>query len=70
MKVETVAITFRPGVNPPGLRDVRVFHEADYPELHYMAKEGQHIVNFKASDGRREGFSYPMSDVKEVHTVL
>lgn len=70
MKVESVKITFRQGSAPPGLRDVRVFNDADYPELHYMAKENQHIVNYRAEDGRREGFSYPMSDVKEVHTVL
>lgn len=70
MKVESVVIAFRPGASPPGLRDVRTFNDADYPELHYMAKEGQHIVNFRADDGRREGYSYPMSDVKEVHTVL
>lgn len=69
MKVESVTIKFREGVKAYGL-DTLNFHNADYPDLHYMAKEGQHIVNYKADDGRREGKSYPMRNVDIVHTVL
>lgn len=69
MKVESVVLTFVKGYKLYGL-NVLSFHEADYPELHYMAKEGQHIVNFRADDGRRQGKSFPMSNVDVVDTVL
>lgn len=69
MKVESVVLKLREGYKLYGI-NVLSFHEADFPELHYMAKEGQHIVNFKASDGRREGKSFPMTDVAVVDTVL
>ena len=69
MKVESVVLKLRDGYKLYGL-SVLSFHEADYPELHYMAKEGQHIVNFRAEDGRRQGKSFPMSNVDVVDTVL
>lgn len=69
MKVESVVLTLVKGYKLYGL-SVLSFHEADYPELHYMAKEGQHIVNFRADDGRRQGKSFPMSNVDVVDTVL
>lgn len=69
MKVESVTIKFREGYKAYNLDTLR-FDDADYPDLHYMAKEGQHIVNYKADDGRREGKSYPMRNVDIVYTVL
>ena len=44
---------------------------ASYPDLHYIVREGQHVVNYTHPDtGKRHGVSVPVSDVRQVNTVL
>lgn len=69
MKVESVRLTFREGYRLYG-QDSLAFNDADYPELHYMVKDGQHVINWRANDGRREGKSLPQFNVQVVDTVL
>ncbi|AFP33684.1 hypothetical protein POP72_023 [Pectobacterium phage POP72] len=72
MKVQSVTIIFQHGKGPAGNLSSTVTYEEGngYEDLHYIVREGQHVVNFTTSTGRREGRSVPAFDVKQVNTVL
>ena len=72
MKVSHVTFHFEPDyVSISGAQSVSFSEGSAYPDLHYITREGQHIVNFThPRDGRRHGIGFPMSGVRQTNTVL
>lgn len=71
MRVQSVTLHFKPGVLSLGGTQAVSFTEGEsYPDLHYIVREGQHIVNYTRQDGRRAGVSLPASDISQVNTIL
>ena len=71
MKVTNVILHFQPGKTSIGGNTFIAFTEGDaYPDLHYIVREGQHVVNFTGSCGKRMGMSFPAFDIRQVSTAL
>lgn len=72
MKVSMVTLHFKKGITTLGGFDNYTFTEGDsYSDLHYIVREGQHVVNYNdPSTGKRHGISLPASDVRQVNTIL
>lgn len=72
MKVESVTLHFKPGITTLGGTAFVTFTEGHtYSDLHYILREGQHVVNYTDPvDLRRRGVSLPASDIRQVNTVL
>ena len=72
MKVEVVTLHYKPGVTTLAGTSFMSFSEGDsYPDLHYIVREGQHVVNYTNPEtGARHGVSVPVSDIRQVNTVL
>ena len=72
MKVEAVTLYFKPNVTSLDGTTFRSFSEADeYIDLHYIVRDGLHVVNYTdPCTGNRHGVSLPISDVRQVNTVL
>lgn len=72
MKVKSVTLHFIPGVTSLGGCSSLSFTEGEsYPDLHYIVREEQHIVNFTCiRTGERRGVSLPVRDIRQVNTVI
>lgn len=72
MKVSSVTLHFKPGVTSLGGTQAVSFTEGEtYPDLHYIVREGQHIVNYTDRyNGERVGVSLPAHDIRQVNTRL
>nr|DAP74256.1 MAG TPA: hypothetical protein [Caudoviricetes sp.] len=72
MKVEAVTLHFKPGVTSLGGTAFVSFSEGEaYQDLHYIARDGQHVVNYHdPATGRRHGIGFPMGDIRQTNTVL
>lgn len=72
MKVSHVTLFLKPNVKALDGRTAVDFTEGDqYQDLHYIVREGQHIVNYTvARTGKRHGVSMSVHDVAQVNTVL
>ncbi|AIU37929.1 hypothetical protein phD2B_0018 [Lelliottia phage phD2B] len=72
MKVQAITLHFKPGVTSLGGTQAVSFNECGtYPDLHYIVREGQHIVNYTdRHSGERVGVSLPASDIRQVNTRL
>lgn len=72
MKVNSITLHFKPGVTSLGGCSSLSFTEGEsYPDLHYIVREGQHIVNFTCiRTGERRGVSLPAHDIRQVNTTL
>lgn len=72
MKVEAVTLHFKPGVTTLGGTAFISFDEGRaYHDLHYIVREGQHVVNYTdPATGKRRGVSLPTCDIRQVNTVL
>lgn len=64
MRVQAVELHKRSG-------EVRRYHEgAKTQDLHYIVREGLHIVNYVDGEtGQRKGISLPVTDVEQVLTT-
>lgn len=72
MKVEAVTLHFKPSITTLGGFSFISFNEGDsYADLHYIVREGQHVVNYTdPATGKRRGVSLPASDISQVNTIL
>lgn len=72
MKVESITIHFQQGQTSLDGSDHLYFNEAHERDLHYIFREGQHIVNYIGAGcrGTRTGISIPAEDVRQVTTIL
>lgn len=72
MKVESVTLHLKPHVTTLGGTTFYSFSEGDaYPDLHYIVRDGLHVVNYTdPTTGRRHGVSLPIDDIRQVNTVL
>ncbi|MGL5456718.1 MAG: hypothetical protein ACRDB3_17755 [Citrobacter telavivensis] len=72
MKVSSVTLHFKPGVHSLGGTQAVSFNEGEsFPDLHYIVREGQHIVNYTSPHtGDRLGVSLPVHDIRQVNTRL
>lgn len=72
MKVSHVTLFLKDGVKSLDGRQSVDFTEGDkYQDLHYIVREGQHIVNYTvARTGKRHGVSLSAQDVAQVNTIL
>lgn len=72
MKVKSINLHFKPGVTSMGGCTSLSFDEGEsYPDLHYIVREHQHIVNYTCiRTGDRVGVSLPCHDVRQVNTRL
>lgn len=70
MKVKAVTLHFKPGVVSLGGTQAVSFNEGEsYPDLHYIVRDGQHVVNY-THNGERLGVSLPAHDIRQVNTRL
>lgn len=70
MKVQTVVLRLKPGVVSPGGFQSESFTESrNYPDLHYIVRDGMAVVNWSGCDGNRHGYSRPIHDIESVSTV-
>ena len=72
MKVASVFLHYKPGVHSlDGTQFLSFTEGARFPDLHYIVREGQHIVNYTdLRTGNRAGISVPAHDIRQVDTVL
>ncbi|HBL6576726.1 hypothetical protein [Salmonella phage vB_SenAt-pSL2] len=72
MKVEAVTLHFKPGVTSLGGWQFISFSEGKgYQDLHYITREGQHVVNYSDPvTGKRHGIGFPMTDIRQTNTIL
>lgn len=74
MKVERVTLHFKPGCEPRALSGVAnvTFSEGQaFSDLHYIVREGMHVVNYiNPITSKREGTSFPVTNVEQVNTTL
>ncbi|WQZ01161.1 hypothetical protein CPT_Premi_021 [Proteus phage Premi] len=72
MKVESITIHYQPHQTSLDGKEHLYFVEGQEHDLHYIFREGQHIVNFVGAgcNGTRTGISIPAEDVRQVTTIL
>ena len=72
MKVQSVTLHFKPGVSSlGGFKSISFDEGVSFPDLHYIVREGQHIVNYTHPEtGDRVGSSFPATDIRQVNTKL
>lgn len=72
MKVTSAVLHYKPGVcSLEGARALYFKEGTQFPDLHYIVREGQHIVNYTGRHtGKRVGISVPALDIRQVNTVL
>lgn len=71
MKIQAITILFQKHQKALCGAQFHYFTESEsHQDLHYILRDGQHIVNYTTPDGRRAGISLPDYDVRQVNTVL